>query len=148
MKEVDLSIVIVSWNVADLLRACLQTVDAGRGELAVEVIVVDSGSQDETPKMVVDEFPWVKLIARSDNVGFPKGNNLGLVEANGRYLLLLNPDTEIRGDALTTMVQYLDDHPEAGALGPQLLNSDGSHQSSRRRFPTVGVGYFESTWLE
>ncbi len=148
MQSVTLSIVIVSWNVADLLRTCLQTVAAGWGELQLEVIVVDSGSQDETPQMVADEFPWVKLIARSDNVGFPKGNNLGLAEANGRYLLLLNPDTEIHGDALSKMVQYLETHPKTGALGPQLLNSDGTVQSSRRRFPTVGLGYFESTWLE
>jgi GT2 family glycosyltransferase len=144
----DLSIIIVSWNVCELLRTCLQSVAAGRGELKIQVIVVDSGSADDTLQMVAREFPWVELIAREDNVGFPKGNNLGLAQADGRFLLLLNPDTEVWGDALTTMVNYLAQHPDVGALGPQLLNGDGTVQSSRRRFPTLALGFFESTWLE
>ena len=132
----------------DLLRACLQSVDSGRSNLTLEVIVVDSGSRDGTPKMVAEEFPWVKLVARPDNVGFPKGNNIGLEAASGRFVLLLNPDTEIIGEALPTMVHYLKTRPEAGVVGPQLLNPDGSVQSSRRRFPTLATGFFESTWLE
>ena len=144
----DLSIIIVSWNVRDLLRACLRSIDAGRGELRLEVIVVDGGSHDGSPEMVAAEFPWVKLIARPDNVGFPKGNNIGMSEANGRTLLLLNPDTEIIGDALTALLNFLDSQPDVGVVGPQLLNSDGTVQSSRRRFPTLATGLFESTWLE
>ncbi|HSH05834.1 MAG TPA: glycosyltransferase family 2 protein [Anaerolineae bacterium] len=145
---VDLSIVIVSWNVRELLRVCLQTVDGGRGELALEVIVVDGGSVDGSAAMVAAEFPWVKLIARPDNVGFPKGNNIGIAEAGGRHILLLNPDTELIGEALTTMVDYLDRHQNVGGVGAQLLNPDGSVQSSRRRFPTVVTGLVESTWLQ
>lgn len=144
----DLSIIIVSWNVCDLLRVCLQSVASGRFDLTLEVIVVDSGSSDNTPQMVVEEFPWVQLIARLDNVGFPKGNNIGLDVASGRFVLLLNPDTEIVGQALPTMLRYIEDHPEVGVVGPQLLNGDGSVQSSRRRFPTIATGFFESTWLE
>jgi len=90
----------------------------------------------------------VHLIARSDNVGFPKGNNLGLEVANGRYLLLLNPDTVIHENALQTMLTYMEKNPDVGLVGAQLLNADGSHQSSRRRFPTFWTGLFESTWLE
>jgi GT2 family glycosyltransferase len=146
--SIDLSIVIVSWNVRELLRDCLRSVVAGRGDLGLEVIVVDSGSQDGSPEMVAAEFPWVQLIARTDNVGFPKGNNIGLAEAHGRTLLLLNPDTEIIGEALTTLVDFLDDNGDAGVVGPQLLNGDGSVQSSRRRFPTLATGLLESTWLE
>lgn len=143
-----LSIIIVSWNVRELLRACLKSIDDGRGQLELEVIVVDSGSTDGSPAMVEAEFPWVKLIGRADNVGFPKGNNLGIAQARGRFVLLLNPDTEIVGDALTDLVAFLDEHPDVGAVGPQLLNPDGSIQSSRRRFPTLATGFFESTWLE
>jgi GT2 family glycosyltransferase len=145
---VDLSIVIVSWNVSALLQACLASIDAGRGELALETIVVDAGSTDGSPDIVSTIFPWVKLIARPDNVGFPKGNNIGLAQSNGRYLLLLNPDTEVVGQALSTMVDYLEANPGVGVVGGQLLNPDGTVQSSRRRFPTIATAFFESTWLQ
>jgi hypothetical protein len=148
MTSLDLSIIIVSWNVRDLLRACLQSIDSQRGGLELEVIVVDGASVDGSPAMVAESFPRVKLIACDDNVGFPRGNNIGLAEANGRFLLLLNPDTEIKGNALSEMVRYLEAHSDVGLLGPQLLNRDGSIQSSRRRFPNMATALVESTWLE
>lgn len=147
-QQTLLSIIIVSWNVLELLCSCLASIERGRGELEIETIVVDSASADGTPEMVKERFPWVSLIACSENIGFPRGNNLGMKGANGRYLLLLNPDTELLGDALQTMVAYLDTHPEVGLLGPQLLNNDRSVQSSRRRFPTMVTAFFESTWLQ
>jgi GT2 family glycosyltransferase len=144
----DLSIIIVSWNVADLLRACLRSIDENRGGLDVEVIVVDSASGDGSAAMVETEFPWVTLLACTENVGFPRGNNLGIERANGRYLLLLNPDTVVLDDALPKMVAFAQENPGIGVLGCQLLNSDGTVQSSRRRFPTLTTAFFESTWLE
>ena len=144
----DLSIITVSWNVRDLLRDCLSAVENGRGDLTLEMIVVDSASNDGSAAMVRAEFPWVQLITCDDNVGFPRGNNLGIAAASGRHILLLNPDTIILNDALSAMVSYLDEHIDIGALGPQLLNADGSVQSSRRRFPTLATGLVESTWLE
>ncbi len=146
--EIDLSVVIVSWNVRDLLRRCLASVQAGRGELGVEIIVVDSASTDDSCAMVEAEFPGVRLVRQETNVGFTRGNNLGLELSQGRYVLLLNPDTEIVASALPEMVAYLDTHPRVGALGPQLLYPDGQIQSSRRRFPTLATGFFESTWLQ
>ncbi len=143
-----LSIIIVNWNVRDLLRECLRSLDAGRGGEELEVIVVDSASADGSVDMVRAEFPWVRLIPCDENVGFPRGNNLGLAEARGDYLLLLNPDTVVLGDALAVMREYLAAQPAVGAVGPQLLNPDGSVQSSRRRFPTLATGFFESTWLQ
>jgi GT2 family glycosyltransferase len=144
----DLSIITVSWNVRDLLRECLMAVENGRGDLSLEMIVIDSASTDGSAAMVRDEFPSVQLIVCDDNVGFPRGNNLGIATATGRHILLLNPDTVVLNNALTVMVAYLDAHIDAGALGPQLLNADGSVQSSRRRFPTLSTGLVESTWLE
>lgn len=144
----DLSIIIVNWNVRDLLRDCLLSIERGRGELTLEVIVVDSASSDGSTAMLAAEFPWVTLIACQENVGFPKGNNLGVAKANGRYILLLNPDTAVLGQALTIMWKYVQDHPDVGIVGAQLLNADGSVQSSRRRFPTLATAFFESTWLE
>ena len=143
-----LSVIIVNWNVRDLLRECLRSIEAGKGGLSLEIIVVDSASSDDSVAMGRSEFPSVHLIACTENVGFPRGNNLGLQEARGDYLLLLNPDTVIVDDALAVLVSYLQANPDVGVVGPQLLNPDGSVQSSRRRFPTVTTGFFESTWLE
>jgi GT2 family glycosyltransferase len=144
----DLSIIIVNWNVRDLLRACLHAIAETAGELVAETIVVDSASADDSVAMIETEFPWVRLIACDENVGFPRGNNLGLAQARGAHILLLNPDTVLRLGALQTMVAYLQSNPTVGAVGPKLLNPDGSVQSSRRRFPTMTTMLYESTWLE
>lgn len=143
----DLSIVIVSWNVKDLLRDCLQSILTAGAPPAVEIIVVDAASTDGSAAMVQAEFPQVRLIARADNVGFARGNNLGAAQARGRYLFLLNPDTRLLDGALTALYDYMEAHPPVGVLGPQLLNPDGSVQSSRRRFPSLGTLFWESTLL-
>jgi len=156
----DLSIIIVSWNVSDLLRACLKSLTTDdrpstivgplsivHGPWSAEIIVVDNASSDGSAEMVADEFPRVRLIANSENRGFTGGNNQGLALAEGRHILFLNPDTEVVGDALATMLTYMDAHPAVGALGPQLRYGDGSLQSSRRRFPTFATALFESTPL-
>jgi N-acetylglucosaminyl-diphospho-decaprenol L-rhamnosyltransferase len=145
---IDLSIVIVSWNVADLLAACLTSVYAGLGDLRVEVIVVDSASMDQTVVLLRERFPQVTLLTQAENIGYTRANNLGLAQAQGRHLLMLNPDTEIMGDALKQMVAYLDANPMVGIVGPYTHNSDGSYQSTRRRFPTLATAFFESTWLQ
>jgi GT2 family glycosyltransferase len=144
----DLSIITVSWNVRDLLRDCIRSVDASRGQLHLEMIVVDSASDDGSPDMIRQEFPWVELVVSEENLGFPGGNNVGIAHAKGRNILLLNPDTIILDDALQVMVHYIDRHVDVGALGAQILNPDLSIQSSRRRFPTMLTAIFESTWLE
>lgn len=150
----DLSIIIVSWNVADLLAACLDSILRTPVILAtsepaqVEILVADSGSSDQTVSMIRERFPQVKLVAQTENLGFVRCNNIGLSMAQGRYILLLNPDTVIMGDALSQMVQYMDAHPEVGILGPHTLNTDGTTQSTRRRFPSLALAFFESTWLQ
>lgn len=147
MKQPDLSIIIVSWNVRELLEGCLRSI-SGRSELALQIIVVDGASSDGSAAMVAEKFPEVELVVCQENVGFPRGNNVGLERANGRYILLLNPDTIVHDDALAKMVSYLEQNPQVGVVGPQLLNEDGSVQSSRRRFPTLRTAFFESTWLQ
>ena len=145
----DLSIVVVSWNVRDLLRQSIRSaLAAPRPEGGLELIVVDNGSSDGSVEMVRSTFPQVRLIANQENRGFPAANNQGIAVARGRHVFLLNPDTEVVGDALRTMVGYADAHPDVGVVGPQLLNPDGTVQSSRRRFPTLATAFFESTWLE
>ncbi len=143
---VDLTIVIVSWNVRDLLRRCLQSITLEGS--TVEIVVVDNASGDESPVMVRTEFPQVRLIANTENRGFTAANNQGLASSQGRYLLLLNPDTELVSDALATMLDYMEAHPQVGALGPKLLYPDGSQQPSRRRFPTLTTALVESTVVQ
>lgn len=146
----DLSVVVVNWNVKDLLRACLQSLLAAgqtAPQFATEIIVVDSASSDDSPEMVRREFPQVRLIASEQNLGYAGGNNAGAAVAQGRYLFLLNPDTIVQPEALSRMVEYMDTHPTIGALGPQLLWPDDSSQSSRRSFPSLGTLFWESTLL-
>jgi len=147
--SVDLSIIIVSWNVQELLSACLQSIQAAaKDNMVVETIVVDNASTDDTPALLRRDFPGVRLIEPGENTGFTRGNNLAIDVAAGRHLLFLNPDTEIVADALPRLVAYLDEHSSVGVVGPQLLNPDGTVQSSRRRFPTLWTAVFESTWLQ
>src|SRR5687768_5713541 len=144
----DLSIIIVSWNVCDLLRDCLTSIENYHGALQVETIVVDSASTDGSAAMVREEFPQVKLLAQPENVGFVGGNNLGLAAATGRYVMLLNPDTVVHPLALNKLVEYLNSHPAVGIVGPHTLNTDRTHQSTRRRFPNLITAIFESTYFQ
>jgi GT2 family glycosyltransferase len=143
---IDLSIVILNWNVRALLDRCLASIRSSR--YVIEIIVVDNASTDESVAMVRDKYPQVTVIANEINRGFTGGNNQGIAAAHGRYVLVLNPDTEVVDDALDRLVDYLEAQPQAGAVGPMLLNPDRSIQSSRRRFPTLLTGFFESTWLQ
>jgi N-acetylglucosaminyl-diphospho-decaprenol L-rhamnosyltransferase len=153
---VDVSIVIVNWNVCDLLRRCLRSISSIQHPASsnqhpatnVEIIVVDNASTDGSVDMVRDGFPDVHLVANVSNRGFSAANNQGIAVARGRYVLLLNPDTELVGEALAKMMAFADQYPDVGVVGPQLLNPDGSVQSSRRRFPTLATAFFESTWLQ
>jgi GT2 family glycosyltransferase len=148
--EPDLSVVVVNWNVKDLLRCCLQSL-LGAGQISphftLEIIVVDNASSDSSVEMVRQEFPQVRLIASEQNLGYAGGNNAGAALAQGRYLFLLNPDTVVQPEALSRLIDYMETHPTVGALGPQLLWPDGTIQSSRRRFPGLGTLFWESTLL-
>lgn len=136
---VDLAVVIVNYNVAPLLRRCLQSVLASRGAYTFKVCVVDNNSQDDSVAMVRKEFPDVQLIANQVNVGYPAANNQGLralgVGANEgpRYALLLNPDTEVPPDAFDRLLGYMDAHEDVGVVGPKLILPDGSLDLACRR---------------
>lgn len=172
MSHLDLAIIIVSWNVRELVRACITSVEASLAnkDIRYRIVVVDNASHDGTPQMLHSQFPHVVLLANKDNRGWAKANNdglraLGLLEPTAfgeheqqsedgtslfqpTYVLLLNPDTEVVADALPQLVHYLDTHPLAIVAGPQLRYGDGTEQSSRRRFPSIGALFWESTLLE
>ncbi|MDJ0753693.1 MAG: glycosyltransferase family 2 protein [Ardenticatenaceae bacterium] len=152
--SVDLAVVIVSFNVCDLLARCLETVLASTGNVTYEVIVVDNVSQDDTVQMVRERFPTVKVIANSDNLGYPAGNNQGLRELGvqssdpPRYCLLLNPDTEVPPDCFDRFVRYMDENPQIGVLGPRLVLPDGHLDlACRRAFPTPEVSIYRMLGL-
>ena len=133
---VDVSIVIVSYNIEGMLRDCLKSIPEGVAGLEAEIFVVDNNSPDGSVTMVRTEFPGVTVIANQSNAGFTRANNQALTLCAGRYKLILNPDTEAKPGSIRSLVEFLDSHPEAGAVGPQLLNTDGSLQKSGCRFPS------------
>jgi len=150
----DLAIVIVNYNVSALLRRCLQSVFASVGDISFDVCVVDNASPDDSVQMVCDEFPQVLLIANSANVGYPAANNQGLRalraedEDGPRYVLLLNPDTELPPDALATFVAYMDEHPSVGIVGPRLVLPDGSLDlACRRGFDSMNALFYRMIGL-
>ncbi len=144
----ELSIIIVSYNTRDLLRDCLRSVLSSRGITDYEVIVVDNCSPDGSAEMVRHEFPQVRLIASAINGGYAYANNLGLREARGRHLLLLNPDTVLPPAALRDMRAFMEEHPDAGVAGPKLVLADGRLDlACRRSFPSLDVAFYRLVGL-
>ncbi len=138
-KTVDVSIVIVTWNVADLLRKCLNSIQRyAAHKLSLQIIVVDNNSTDETVELVRREFKRVTLIANETNVGFAKANNQAFNICTGDFVLLLNPDTEIYEGSLEAMVDFLKHHLDYGAVGPKLVSTDHTvWYEGARNFPTI-----------
>lgn len=131
----DLSIAIVSWNTQGLLDQCIQSIYANTYEIDYEVIVVDNASSDGSSQMVREKYPWVRLIASDENLGFVGGNNKAYKISDSRLFLLLNPDTVCFDGALTKLARFLDIHPKIGAAGPLVMNPDDTLQPSWARFP-------------
>lgn len=145
---IDLSIIIINWRSADFLRKCLASVYVNSRDVRFEIIVVDNASFDGSKEMVLNEFPKVRFIQSDKNLGFSGANNLGYASAHGRNLLFLNPDTEVTGQALTTMMGFLDSMPSVGIVGARLLNSDLTIQTSCvQRFPSIFGQLFDSDLL-
>lgn len=128
------SVVIVSWNVRDLLLRCIDSVYRTTAASDYEVIVVDNASSDGTVETVKTRFPAVRLIDSPENLGFPKACNLGARNSRGKYIFFLNPDTELKEKALDKLCSFLENNGEAAAAGAKLLWPDGTYQDSYRRF--------------
>lgn len=130
-----LSIIIVSYNTCDVLRECLQFVQSYTADIDCETFVVDNASHDGSPAMVREEFPWVRLIASSDNNGFAKGNNLAFEHASGEYVLLLNSDAYLKEGVLQSTLEFMEANRECGVLGIKMVGTDGILQPSARMLP-------------
>jgi GT2 family glycosyltransferase len=131
-----LSIVIICWNDVECLGPCLESIYASKLPFEFEVIVSDNRSTDGSAELVRTKFPQTRLLVNPENLGFGPGNNAGVDLATGDYLLILNPDTLIHRGALRKLIAFLDAHPEAGAVGPRVLNTDGSFQLSAHPLPS------------
>jgi GT2 family glycosyltransferase len=132
-----ISIIIVSWNTAWFLENCLASILANPPTSQFENWVVDNASTDDSPRMVREIFPQVHLVENRENVGFARANNQAIQRCTGKYILLLNPDTLVASGALQALVDFLDEHPEAGAAGARILNPDCSLQISSHPRPTL-----------
>lgn len=144
----ELSVIIVSYNVRDYLRQALRSVITAAVKINHEITVVDNHSSDGSPEMVRKEFPSVMLIASETNEGFSAACNRGIGESSGDYLLILNPDTFVQPDALEKALSFMGEHPDAGAAGARM--SDGSGRflpESKRGFPSPLTSLFKFTGM-
>ena len=132
-----LSIVIICWNDWKVIEDCLRSIYDGTKKTEFEVIVSDNGSTDESVERIREQFPATRVIENGANLGFSKGNNVGIREATGEYVLILNPDTIVHPGSLDRWIEFADGHPEAGAFGCKVLNPDGTYQGTARPFPTA-----------
>ena len=132
-----LSVVIVSYNVRELLTACIDSVVKASEGIDAEVFVVDNKSADDTVEVISRDYPWVHLINNKENLGFSKANNIAIRQSEGEFVLLLNPDTVVAEGTLRGVVEFMDQHPEAGGAGVRMHNADGTlAPESRRAVPT------------
>jgi len=142
-----LSVVILCWNDRQVIADCLHSIFATTRATEFEVIVSDNGSTDGSIQFIRENYPQVQVIENGQNLRFAKANNLGIRASRGEYILILNPDTIIHDGTLDRMVSFGDQHPEAGAFGCRVLNSDGSYQVSARPFASFRAEWITALYL-
>lgn len=140
----DLSVIIVNYNVEHFLEQCLNSAFSALEKIDGEIWVVDNNSIDNSMNMVKEKFPEAKLIENKENVGFSKANNQAIRESNGKYVLLLNPDTVVEEDTFEKVVQFMNEHPDAGGLGVNMIDGKGNFlPESKRGLPTPAVAFYK-----
>ncbi len=135
----DITIIIPNYNTRELLRQCLASVYEHTHGIAFEVICIDDNSSDGSADMVTAEFPEVILVRNTSGQMYAKNNNLGMRMSRARYACLLNSDTKLIANAFHALVEFMDNHPDAAACTPRLLNPDGTIQICVRRFARLGT---------
>ncbi len=143
-----LSIIIVSWNVKSVLSDCIESIEENPASEPFEVVLVDNASSDKTVEFVRNKFPYVVVMANSRNLGFAAANNQGIERSQGECILLLNPDTIVHSGSLDILIEFMDENEDVGICGPQLLNQDGTIQSSVRCFPTFRGALYRHTAIK
>jgi len=133
----DISIIIVNWNTKELLLQCLNSIIQEKNGIELEIIVVDNASTDGSAGEVRNQYSTVKVIQNDTNLGFAKGNNIGIKQSSGRYICLINSDVIVMSECFRKMIVHMDANPSIGMLGPRLLWPDSSLQPSCKNFPSV-----------
>lgn len=144
----DLSIIIVNYNVKEFLQNLIHSIEKASTNITKEIIVIDNASDDGSVEFLKEKFPQVKLIVNQKNLGFGKANNIGLKQATGKYILLINPDTIVAEDTFEKMIQFFESDKSVGLAGCKILNPDGTLQlACRRSFPGVWTSFTKVTGL-
>jgi len=133
---IDISFIIVNWNTKDLLRQCIESLIEQSDHYRSEIIVVDNGSTDGSVQIVENCYREIRLIRNGENLGFSKANNIGIRESNGRYVCIVNSDIKVLY-GIDSMLDFMEQHPDIGVLGPRTLNSDLSLRHNCRKFPNL-----------
>lgn len=145
---IDISIIIVNYNVKYFVEQCIRSIYAAKENLNIEVLVVDNASSDGSVDYLSEQFPQVDFISNTQNAGFGRANNQALSQAQGKYLLVLNPDTLLGEDSLRALYDYMESHPQTGAIGPKILTRYGSFdKASKRGLPTPWVSFCKISGL-
>jgi len=148
MSKAQLSIVIVNWKTPILLARCLKSIEADSGFEQFTIYVVDNNSQDQSVSLLQEQFAYVKLEANQANVGFSRGCNQIIAKVDSEFILLLNPDTVVEDNAISKLMHFMVAHEDCGAVGPKVLNPDGTLQlACRRSFPSPSAAFFRLTYL-
>jgi GT2 family glycosyltransferase len=147
-EDLFLSIIIVNYNTFKLTTQCIQSIFGHTNNVQFEIILVDNGSSECNPNLFIQQFPEIQLIKSIENLGFSKGNNLGIKQSKGDFILLLNSDTKLKNNAIKTILDYLLSHPKAGVVSSKLIFPDGKHQSACQRFPSIRFQLFELLRLQ
>ncbi|MDI6032774.1 glycosyltransferase family 2 protein [Flavobacterium sp. LB2P84] len=144
----QLSVIILNYNVRYFLEQCVLSVQSALETIDGEIIVIDNNSPDDSFAMMKQRFPNVKLIQNNENVGFPKGNNIGVAQAKGEYICILNPDTVVAEDTFTKVLAFAQKQPDLGILGCKLIDGTGKFlPESKRSVPTPWVAFTKITGL-
>lgn len=135
--QITVSVIIVSWNARDYLTQCLSSLTTEACRYPMDIIVVDNASSDGSADCIESNYPNVHLIRNTENLGFAKANNIGISVSKGKYLCFINSDVKVLPDCITRLMEYCEEHPEAGMVGPRIIGGDGLLQRSCRGFPSV-----------
>ena len=138
----DLSCIIVNYQNSESLKGCLDSIYQTIQEIDFEVIIIDNSKENVELQTLKGNYPKIQIICNPTNVGFSKANNQAAKIARGKFLFILNPDTILKEQATNSMFRYICTNMATGALGPKVVNPDGSLQYSCRRYPTLWTGLF------
>lgn len=140
----QLSIIIVSYNVRNFINLCLSSIKSAKQNIELEIIIVDNNSEDDSVNYIKKNFDWIELIENKENIGFSKANNQAIKQAKGKYILILNPDTIIEENTLVDCIDFMEKTSNCGALGVKMIGFDGKFQpESKRGFPTPAVSFYK-----